>query len=58
MRFSFIIIAPEILAVTNIIASTRQFYYPSTYNGEEQYCACYQLCGGQVQAIIPSKHSV
>jgi hypothetical protein len=28
-------------------------YYPSTYSCDEQYRACYQLCGGQVQAIEP-----
>jgi len=30
-------------------------YYPSTYQCDEQFRACYQICGGQVQAIIPPK---
>lgn len=30
-------------------------YSPSTYQCDEQYRACYQLCGGQVQAIVPPK---
>lgn len=28
-------------------------YYPSSYACDEQYRSCYQLCGGQVQAITP-----